>query len=59
MALTRVMSSLLFGGAKDPVTFACGTLLSLVAFVAVIYHRDAPQIDPLGAEVRVGDRTLP
>jgi putative ABC transport system permease protein len=52
IALTRVMSSLLFGvGAKDPFTFAVvATLLSLVAFVACyIPARRASRVDPLVA----------
>jgi putative ABC transport system permease protein len=52
IALTRVMSSLLFGvGSKDPLTFvAVGTLLALVALVAcLIPARRATQVDPLVA----------
>ena len=51
-ALTRVMSSLLFGvTAKDPLTFAAvAALLSLVAFIACFIpaHR-ATKVDPLVA----------
>jgi putative ABC transport system permease protein len=52
IALTRVMSSLLFGvGSKDPLTFAAvGTLLALVALMAcLIPARRATQVDPLVA----------
>ena len=51
-ALTRVMSSLLFGvGTKDPVTFvAVAVLLSLVALIACYMPaRRATKIDPLEA----------
>jgi putative ABC transport system permease protein len=52
IALTRVMSSLLFGvGTKDPATFAVvATLLSMIAFVACyIPARRATKVDPLVA----------
>ena len=52
IALTRVMSSLLFGvGTKDPLTLGVvATLLSLVAFVACyIPARRATKVDPLVA----------
>lgn len=52
LALTRVMSSLLFGvTAKDPLTFvAVAALLSLVAFLACyIPARRAMKVDPLTA----------
>ncbi|MCU1267457.1 MAG: hypothetical protein JWM21_3775 [Acidobacteria bacterium] len=52
VALTRVMSSLLFGvTAKDPLTFvAVALLLALVAFVACyIPARRATKVDPLTA----------
>jgi putative ABC transport system permease protein len=51
-ALTRVMSSLLFGvGATDPLTFACvALLLSSIALVACyLPARRAARIDPLVA----------
>ncbi|HLK67502.1 MAG TPA: ABC transporter permease [Bryobacteraceae bacterium] len=50
LALTRVMSSLLFGvGATDPVTFGVvGALLAAVAFAAtVIPARRATRVDPM------------
>ena len=52
VALTRVMSSLLFGvGSKDPFTFvSVATLLTMVAFVACyIPARRAAKVDPLVA----------
>src|SRR4030095_9183948 len=51
-ALTRIMSSLLFGvGTKDPFTFvAVPILLAIVAFIACyIPARRATKVDPLVA----------